>query len=70
LFQDFVSTYQICSKPSVENLKLESRPFVYVNSDGEIKLITDVVDSIGGKDEIFALSIAQDGYMEFLAFQD
>ena len=29
-----------------------------------------VVDSIGGDDEIFALSVANDGFVEFLAFQE
>jgi len=46
-------------------------PFVYVDTEGGIKLVTDVVDSSGGGDnEIFALSVANDGFMEFLAFQD
>lgn len=48
----------------------ELRPFVYVNCDGNVKLITNVIDSIGGEDEIFALSIAEDGFVEFLAFQE
>ena len=71
LYQDFVSTYQIChqNQPS-KNFNCQQTPFVYVNNDGSIKLITDVVDSIGGDDEIFALSIAEDGFVEFLAFQD
>ena len=40
------------------------------NHDGSIKLVTNVVDSLGGEDEIFALSIAEDGFVEFLAFQE
>lgn len=48
----------------------QAQPFVYVNNDGGMKLVTNVVDSIGGEDEIFALSMAQDGFVEFLAFQE
>lgn len=74
LFQNFVSTYQICNQDqTTEVLTMQqqlTKPFVYVNNDGSMRLITNVVDSIGGDDEIFALSIAQDGYMEFLAFQE
>ena len=43
-------------------------PFVYVDTDGAMKLVTNVVDSMGGENEIFALSMANDGFMEFLAF--
>jgi len=33
-----------------------------------MKIVTEIVDSIGGDDDIFALSMAGDGYVEFLAF--
>jgi hypothetical protein len=41
-----------------------------VNNDGSIKLVTNVVNSNGGEHEIFALSMAEDGFVEFLAFQE
>ena len=41
-----------------------------MNTDGAVKLVTDVVDSEHENDEIFALSIAEDGFVEFLAFQE
>jgi hypothetical protein len=41
-----------------------------VNNDGSIKLVTNVVESIGGEGDIFALSMANDGFVEFLAFQE
>lgn len=65
LFEDFTSNYQACPKQSHQN-----SPFVFVTHDGSFKLITNVVDSLGGDDEIFALAMAEDGFMEFLAFQD
>ena len=63
LFNEFVSSYQTCNyHPS-----LTSAPFVFVDLDGQIKLVTNVVDSLGGDDDIFALSMADDGLMELLA---
>ena len=66
MFNQFAADYQTCHKTSAQS----NQPFVFVNHDGSIKLITDVVDSLGGDDEIFALSVAEDGFVEFLAFQD
>jgi hypothetical protein len=66
MYQEFISSYQTCQSSSGVN-----QPFAYANPDGSIKLITNVVNSINnGDDEIFALSMAEDGFMEFLAFCD
>ncbi len=46
------------------------KPYVYVDSNG-IKLITDVVNEYNeNASEIFAVSVAEDGWMEFLALYD
>lgn len=75
LFNEFVSSYQVCHQdPSLENLssagnEQKDEAFVYVDHEGGVRYITDVVASVGGDDEIFALSMGQDGEVEFLAFQ-
>lgn len=66
LYDEFLSSYQTCTNQNSHS----DKPFVYVNTDGSMRLVTDVVDSIGGDDEIFALSVANDGFVEFLAFQE
>jgi hypothetical protein len=43
---------------------------VYVDHAGSVRIVTSVVDDNGGENDIFALSVAQDGFVEFLAFQD
>lgn len=68
VFEEFVSSYQSYQTKNPEHAT--SEPFVYVNTDGQIKLVTSVVDSEGWDDEIFALSVAGDGFVEFLAFQE
>lgn len=65
LFNQFTSNYQTFS-----NFDDSQKPFVYVDQEGNIKLLTNVVESDLGSDGIFAVSIAQDGWMEFLAFND
>lgn len=67
LYDEFLSSYQTCTK--LEDSQ-NAKPFVYVNIDGTMRLVTDVVDSLGGEDEIFAVSVANDGFVEFLAFHD
>ena len=62
MFSDFVSSYQ-----SIRQNYSSSTPFVYVDSAG-IKLIADTVQSTHGEDhEIFALSVAGDGWVELLS---
>lgn len=68
LYQEFLDSYQTCNSQSKPHS--DHKPFVYVDPEGGIKIITDVVDSFGGENEIFALSVANDGFVEFLAFQD
>ena len=63
LYNEFVTSYQSYYQPQLNTEK----PFVFVGDDGQFKLVTDFVcdDSDG---EIFAVSMAEDGWMEFLAF--
>ncbi|MFP5458263.1 MAG: hypothetical protein ACLGG7_05970 [Bacteriovoracia bacterium] len=65
---NFLSTYQSLEKPSIANLP--SEPFVYVDSYG-VKLVTNVVDGEKAEqDGVFALSIAEDGWVEMLAIHE
>lgn len=65
LFNSFSSTYQAYSEDSQDVM----RPFVYVDTDGNVKLLTNVVEDDGNTDGIFAVSMAEDGWMEFLAMR-
>ena len=65
LFNQFSSNYQKIS-PSHQI----HDPFVYVDNDGNVKLLTNVLESDLGEDGIFAVSVAQDGWMEFLAINN
>ncbi len=64
IVEDFTSNYQ-----SLKSSKELSQPFVYVSSDGEMKLITDYLEA-GSEDSIFAVTVAEDGWMEYLAFHE
>ena len=66
LFDEFSSSYQSYN-PSETS---ESKPFVYVDTEGNIKLLTDMVDDDGSEEGIFAVSMAEDGWMEYLALQE
>ncbi len=66
LFDEFSSSYQSYN-PSQESA---STPFVYVDPNGNIKLLTDMVLDNGSEDGIFAISMAEDGWMEYLALQE
>jgi hypothetical protein len=63
LYDEFVSSYQSLHPNHSESEK----PFVYVGEQGEMKLVTEFVDDVSDG-EIFAISVAEDGWMEFLAF--
>lgn len=67
VFKDFSSCYQhFASQKSPEN----DSPFVYVDASG-VKLVTNVVDEWNeDADGIFALSMAQDGWIEMLAIHE
>ncbi|MCT4642542.1 MAG: hypothetical protein N4A33_09635 [Bacteriovoracaceae bacterium] len=59
IFSSFKSAYQ--------SYHHNQNPFVYVDQEGNIKLLTDVVSDDGKDDGIFAVGVAEDGWMEFLA---
>lgn len=65
LFEEFVSSYQSFTPTDPENV-----PFVFADSQGTIRLLTNVVDESASKDGIFAVSMGDDGFMEFLALQE
>lgn len=66
VFKDFSARYQHFTSQSSQS----DEPFVYVDSDG-IKLVTNVVEENGAApDGVFALSVAQDGWVEMLAFYE
>lgn len=67
VFKDFSSCYQhFASQKNPTN----DSPFVYVDSSG-VKLVTNVVDEMSeDADGIFALSMAQDGWIEMLAIHE
>lgn len=65
LVNQFASSYQ-----TIPALDPSQKPFVYVDHDGNVKLLTDMVDGQKNKDGIFAVSVANDGWMEFLAFTE
>ncbi len=63
VFKDFSSCYQHFTSQSA---KSPDQAFVYVDASG-VKLLTSVVDELNAaSDEIFAISVAQDGYVELL----
>jgi hypothetical protein len=66
LFDEFSSSYQTYN-PSLDHLE---KPFVYVDPLGNIKLLTNMVSDNESADGIFAVSIAEDGWMEYLALQE
>ena len=67
VFKDFSSCYQHFSSQKSRN---PDQPFVYVDASG-VKLVTDVVDAEAtANDGVFALSMAQDGYIEMLALYE
>jgi len=65
MFNHFSSTYQ-----QLTNHGNSSQPFVYVDPNGSVKFLTNCVDESSDSDEIFAISVAEDGWMEFLALQE
>jgi hypothetical protein len=67
VFKDFSACYQhFASQKSAS----PDQPFVYVDSSG-VKLVTNVVDENGAaQDGVFALSVAEDGWVEMLAMYE
>lgn len=66
VFKDFSSCYQHFTSQSTS---AQQQPFVYVDSSG-VKLVTNVVDEGESTDGVFALSMAQDGWVEMLAMYE
>jgi hypothetical protein len=65
-FKKFIDSYQSYKSPKNN----QQKPFVYVDENG-VKLITDVVDDFNDNiDGVFAISVAEDGWMELLALYD
>lgn len=65
LFQNFVSSYQSLSKNEPNQ-----NSFVFVSPDGSVKYLTNLMNDFEGKESFFALSVAGDGWMEFLTLQE
>ena len=67
VFKDFTSCYQHFTS---QKSKSPDQAFVYVDADG-VKLLTSVVDDLTAQtDGIFALSLAQDGFVEMLSLHE
>jgi hypothetical protein len=67
VFKDFSSCYQHFTSSKNSN---PEQPFVYVDASG-VRLVTNVVgDQDSAPDGIFALSVAEDGWMEMLALYE
>lgn len=67
VFKDFSSCYQHFTS---QKSKSPDQPFVYVDASG-VKLVTNVVDDMGSSgDGVFALSMAQDGFVEMLTLHE
>jgi hypothetical protein len=67
VFKDFSSCYQHFTS---QKTKCPDQPFVYVDASG-VKLITNVVDDDNAThDGVFALSMAQDGFVEMLSLHE
>jgi hypothetical protein len=67
VFKDFSSCYQHFTSSDFPD---SDQPFVYVDDSG-VKLLTSVVgDSNSQGEGVFALSMAQDGWVEMLAMYD
>ena len=65
--KDFSSCYQHFTS---QKTKSPEQPFVYVDASG-VKLITNVVDEDNDStDGVFALSVAQDGFVEMLSLHE
>lgn len=69
LFDHFTASYQSLPE-SLKDTDDHVKPFVYVDHEGVVKLLTDVIDDKSSANGIFAVSVAGDGIMEFLAVQE
>ena len=66
VFKDFTSCYHHFQSP---NNSVE-KPFVFVDASG-VKLITDIIsDGFSEEEGIFALAMAEDGFVEMLSMEE
>ena len=69
VFKDFSSCYQHFTSQKAKSPD-QDQAFVYVDASG-VKLLTSVVDDLSAaSDGIFALSVAQDGFVEMLTLHE
>lgn len=69
VFKDFSACYQHFAAQS-QYASTSDQPFVYVDEQG-VKIITNVVDETDSTPEgVFALSVAQDGWVQMLALYE
>jgi hypothetical protein len=66
VFKDFSACYQHFTSQKSHD---PEQPFVYVDSSG-VRLVTNVIDENSTMDGIFALSMAQNGWVEMLAINE
>lgn len=70
VFKDFSSLYSHFSSQTSQTSQNFDQPFVYVDADG-VKLVTGIVgEENTATDGVFALSVAEDGWMEMLAMYE
>jgi hypothetical protein len=69
VFKDFSACYQHFTSQSY-NESSTDQPFVYVDAQG-VKILTNLVDDQDSSPEgVFALSVAQDGWVQMLAMYE
>ncbi|HXH31712.1 MAG TPA: hypothetical protein VNJ01_12935 [Bacteriovoracaceae bacterium] len=67
VFKTFSSGYHHLASLNIDR---PEEPFVYVDARG-VKLVTNVMDELeSSPDGVFALSMAQDGWVEMLALYE
>lgn len=67
-YQQFVSDYQSVSNQAQSKSSNMTTAFVYVDKE-HVRLVTDVMDELSDEG-VFAVSIAEDGWMELLAVSE
>jgi hypothetical protein len=65
LFSEFSDSYQSITAPQQD----QTTPFVYVDQDG-VRLLTNVVDENSEDEGVFAVAVAQDGWVEMLGLYE
>lgn len=65
LYDSFLRSYQL------NNSELESVPFLFVDpSNGNVRLLTNLIASNDHNSEVFACSVANDGDVEVLSTEN